>query len=452
MKFFDRRSELAILRRIREDAAHSARFTVLTGRRRIGKTELLKRAFSDRGFLYFFIARRSETELCETFAQEISSKLGVRLPGRFSRVADVVAFVMQLAKDREITLVIDEFQELSRIDPGAFSSLQRDWDLLHDGMKLNLVVSGSVNRLMNRIFRDRGEPLYGRQTEFIRLKPFGVSALKEILSFHKPNWTAEDMLALYSFTGGVAKYVELLMDAEATDRDAMLDVMLREESTFIQEGRLCLCDEFGKDYGAYYSILSCVARGLTTRPKIESALEMEIGGYLKNLVDEYDLLTRRQPLFDKPRSKNVAYRLNDNFYTFWFRFVARNVHMLEIGSNDLLKELVKRDYAQFSGGMLERYFIEQLSERRQFTRMGAWWDRKGENEIDLIAENELDKTADFYEVKRDETRISLPDLDRKVQAFRRQTGAYSDYSVRLHGLSLKDIRSSGSDDGRADRL
>jgi len=439
MKFFDREDELKTLRRIREDSVQNARFTVLTGRRRIGKTELLKRAFEDVGFVYFFVARRSEAELCDIFADEIAEKLNVRIPGKVTRVSDLIAFVMNLAKERPITLVIDEFQELARIDPGAFSCLQRDWDLLHDKIMLNLVVSGSVNRLINKIFRDKNEPLYGRQTEFIRLKPFSLATLKEILSSYKPTWKSEDLLALYMFTGGVAKYVELLMDNRATDRDRMLDVIFREESTFLEEGRLCLCDEFGREYGTYFSILSAIARGLTTRPQIESELDAEIGGFLKNLVCEYELVGRRQPLFDKPRSKNVAYRLNDNFFTFWFRFVARYSHMLEIGAHEQLKTLVKRDYEQFSGVILERYFHVQLAESKRYTRLGSWWDRRGENEIDIIAENELEKTVSFFEVKRDARRYSRRDLATKVEAFRRATGAYGDYAVDFDCLSMADI-------------
>ncbi len=439
MEFFDREYELRMLRRIQKDSAENSRFTVLVGRRRIGKTELLKHAFSKTGFLYLFVARRSEAELCEIFAQEIVTKLGVMLPGRVTHLSDLIMFVMNLAKDRPITLVIDEFQELSRIDPGAYSCIQRDWDLLHDKMRLNLVVSGSVNRLMNRIFRDRNEPLYGRQTEFIKLKPFSIETQKEILSHYKPGWTPEDLLAIYTFTGGVAKYVELLMDNGATDRDAMLDVMLREESTFLEEGRICLNDEFGKEYGTYFSILSSIARGLTTRPKVESALDVEIGGFLKNLVVEYELVSRHQPLFDKLRSKNVAYQLNDNFFTFWFRFIARYSYMLEIGAHAQLKKLIKRDYNQFSGIMLERYFKTKLVESKQFTRIGSWWDRKGENEIDIIAENELTKTVTYYEVKRDANRYSQKELEDKVEAFLRATGEHRRYQRSYGCLSMADM-------------
>ena len=440
MKFYDREKEMETLRSIRRASLSSARFTVMTGRRRIGKTELLRRAFADVPSLYFFIARRSEAELCENFAQEIEEKLGVPVPGRFYRVADVFTFAMKLARDRPITLIVDEFQELARVDPGAFSSLQRDWDVLKGEARMNLVVSGSVNRLMNKIFRDRLEPLYGRQTDFIKLSPFSIPVLKKVLADHGRKVSPEDILALYSFTGGIAKYVELLMDAGACTRDAMLDVIFKEESTFLDEGRACLSDEFGKDYGNYFSIMSMIARGRTSRSDVERAIGGgEVGGYLKNLIDEYGLVSKRQPIFGKPNAKNAIYALDDNFYLFWFRFIARYSYMLEIGSHDRLKELVKRDYPAFSGLMLERYHRQKLAELRRFTRIGGWWDRKGKNEIDIVAEDELEKKAVFAEVKRDADRISVPLLKRKAESFLKATGRFAGYRLQYRALSLKNM-------------
>lgn len=440
VKFTGREKELAIFRRIRAESLSAARFTVLTGRRRVGKTELLRRAFEDSPCLYFFVARRSEAELCSNFTEEIEEKLGIPIPGTFSRVSDLLTFVMRTAKSLPITLVIDEFQEMARIDPGVFSTLQRDWDLYKNEAKLNLVVSGSVNRLMNRIFRDSHEPLYGRQTGFIKLAPFSIAEIKAILREYSPSATNEDLLALYGVTGGIAKYVELFMDAHANTFDSMLDVIFREDSTFLDEGRACLGDEFGKDYGNYFSILSSIARGHNSRSEIEAAIGGgEVGGYLKNLIADYGLVAKKQPLFDKQGSKNVHYAIDDNFFLFWFRFIARYSYMLELGANQRLKELVKRDFEVFSGLMLERFFRQRFAESGSFTRVGSWWDRKGENEIDLIAEDELEKRAVFAEIKRNPRRISPLQLQEKAKAFLRATGAFKDYSIAYEALLIEDM-------------
>lgn len=440
MKFYNRTKELETLKRIQESSIESARFTVLTGRRRIGKTELIKHAFDKGDFLYFFVARRSEGELCENYAHEIEEKLGIPMPGTFHRISDIIKYVLLLSRQRPITLVIDEFQELRRVNSGTFSAMQGDWDMLKNESKINLIVCGSVNRLMNQIFRDSHEPLYGRQTDFLKLSHFSTEVLKEILRDHKSDASNEDLLALYSFTGGVPKYVELLMDNGAFSRDSMLDVILREESTFLEEGRVCLSDEFGKEYGNYYSLLSAIARGRTSRTEISNELGgLEIGGFLKNLTEDYGLLTKKQPIFDKPLSKNVRYTLNDNFFLFWFRFIAKYSYMLEIGAQERLKELIKRDYAIFSGMMLERYFREKIIEQKTFTRIGGWWNRKGENEIDIIAEDELDKKALFAEVKREKSRISLGMLRQKAMRFQQTVDVLKDYAITYKALSIEDM-------------
>lgn len=307
-------------------------------------------------------------------------------------------------------------------------------------MRLNLVVSGSINRLMNKIFKSRKEPLYGRQTEFIKLKPFTTDVLKKILSDFNPKCTGDDLLALYAITGGVAKYVELLMDGGAHTRDAMLSAFFREESTFVDEAKICLSDEFGKDYGTYFTMLSSIAAGRNSRSEIEAAVGGgEVGGYIRNLEREYELIAKSQPIFDKPQSKNSVYQLNDNFYMFWFRFVARHMYMIEIGANARLLELVKRDWDVFSGLALERYFRQKFAESGKWTRIGRWWDRKGENEIDLVCEDEPNGTLDFYEVKVDAGRFDASVLDRKIAAFLEKNPRFKSRPHAAHGLSLKDM-------------
>ena len=105
MEFFDRKNELALLRGIRETAKTSARLTVLKGRRRVGKTSLLQQAYGDEDFLYFFVARKNEADLCRDFGAEISRYLGVTLPGEASSFESVFRFLMELSRTRHFTLV-----------------------------------------------------------------------------------------------------------------------------------------------------------------------------------------------------------------------------------------------------------------------------------------------------------------------------------------------------------
>ena len=440
MKFYGRTKEIDILRKIRNNSNESAQFTVVTGRRRIGKTELIRKAFGNSPYLYFFVARRTEKELCESFRSEIEAKLGEFLPGEQVKFSDIFKWVLRAACTRPLTLVIDEFQDLRRCDPAIYSEMQRDWDEYHTRAKINLIVCGSVNTLMNRIFRDDKEPLYGRETAFLKIAPFPTETLKTILADHASAATPDDLLALYALTGGIAKYVALLMDHGATTRDQMIEDMISEGSLFIEEGKAGLIEEFGKDYGTYFSILSAIARGRTTRKDIENAVGVgDLGGFLQRLEKDYEIIVRSQPLFGKPMAKNLRYRILDNFYLFWFRFIAKYSAAVELGAFGQLREIIRRDWNVFSGFALERYFHAKLAATGRYTRLGGWWDRRGENEIDLIAENELDRIATFYEVKRNHESISLPALEAKRDAFLRATGEYADWSLASQGLSLADM-------------
>jgi AAA+ ATPase superfamily predicted ATPase len=141
---------------------------------------------------------------------------------------------------------------------------------------MNLLVCGSVQSMMHKIFTDYKAPLFGRATNFLQVRPFRVSALKEILSVNNPAYTSEDLLAFYAFTGGVAKYVQLLVENEALTFNKMFDFMIREDSPFITDGKNMLIEEFGKDYAIYFTVLSTIARGENTRGKIEVCAGKEI--------------------------------------------------------------------------------------------------------------------------------------------------------------------------------
>ncbi len=439
MRFFDRTEEIASLREIRRLAKENAQFTVVTGRRRIGKTSLIQKAYEDVPFLYFFVARKAEGDLCDDYRTEIENKLGIPTMGRSERFADVFEYLMKLSRSRPVTLFIDEFQEFFRVNKSVFSDMQRIWDLYSPEARMNLIVCGSIYSMMTKLFKDKKEPLYNRQSRFMIVRPFTPVVLKDILAWYNPGYTAEDLLALYAFTGGVPKYVQLLMDAGAVTKAKMIDRIITADSIFLGEGKAILIEEFGKDYGIYFSILSAVARGKTSRSEIENVVGREIGGYLTKLENEYEVISKKQPLFEKSSVKNVRYTIEDNFFTFWFRFIYKYSYMLEIENFGSVKTIIDRDYETFSGLMLERWFKRVLIAGQAYTRMGGWWDRKGGNEIDIVAENELDGEAAFFEVKRKAGNIDMVTLKEKAAVFLRATGAFKGYALSYKGLSMADM-------------
>lgn len=439
MKFYDRTEEIATLHKIRENAKENAQFTVVTGRRRIGKTSLVLKAYEDMPLLYFFVGRKAENLLCEEFRQEVERKLKIKMGGTPANFSELFDYLMTLSKEWSFTLFIDEFQNFYRVNSSIFSDMQKIWDLNHLSSKINLIVCGSVYSMMTKIFRDKKEPLYNRQNRFMHIRAFKPSVLKDILHDNALEYSNDDLLALYSFTGGVAKYVQLLMEDHAFTVDSMIDSIISSDSVFINEGRAILVEEFGKDYDTYFSILSAIASGNTRRSEIESMIGKEIGGYLTRLEDDYGIIKKEIPLGAKTTTKNVVYTIHDNFFTFWFRFIFKYGHILEIGAYNQMRTLIRRDYATFSGKMLERYFYAKAAESGKYTILGRWWDRKGENEIDLIAANEIEKTAEVYEIKRQRRNININDLDVKVKTMLPKITALKGCTMEIRGLDMDNM-------------
>ena len=408
MRFYNRENEIAELKRICGlSFTHNSRMTVLTGRRRIGKTSLIKKAFedSDAPMLYFFTGRKAEAALVEDFVREINEKLQGYVPEGMKTVTGVLRHLFERAKTERFTLVVDEFQEFATVNPSVFSDLQNLWDSYRSDTRMNLVLSGSVMSMMRRIFTDAHEPLFGRADNIINLRPFRIKVLKEILKDYNPSYTNRDLLALYSITGGIPKYIELFCDNGYVTEDSMLRFSVSYMSPFIDEGRNLLITEFGRDYGTYFSVLLAIAQGRTSQAEITASLGgMSIGGHLERLENTYNIISKFRPVMSKPGSKNsVRFSISDNFMQFWFRFIERNRSMIELDNYDDLREIVVRDYPTYSGRLLEKYFRQKLTEEGGFREMGSWWEAKAgkeAHEIDIVGIRTEGKSALVAEVKR----------------------------------------------------
>lgn len=402
---------------------------------------MVKRFYENRTMLYFFVARKAEADLCDIFTDEIRTRLNIpMLESKGMSFAAIFKFIMELSMTQHVTLFIDEFQDFYRVNPSIYSDMQNIWDSYKNKAHINLIVAGSVNTLMNKIFKDKKQPLFGRQTNTIHVRSFRPSVIKEIMSEYCPGYKKSDLLALYTLTGGMAKYVELFIDQKKFTPKKMLDMFFERDSYFLPEGKNMLIDEFGKDYGIYFSILTLISQGRNTRSELESILNIkELSGYLKNLSEEYGLISKMQPIYEKSTNKNVHYTIDDQFLKFWFRFVYKYTHIIEAGSNEKLRTIAERDFTTFSGKSHESYFNEVLKESGQYTRLGYRHDRKGENEIDIIAEDEIDNKIEFIEVKRQAKNFDEEVLKAKSESFMKTVGSFKDYEIIYRGLSIEDM-------------
>lgn len=437
MKFYDRERELDILRKNWEASAQRSRFTVMVGRRRIGKTALLLKTEHEQKMLYLYVSKDNERVLVEKFQKAAEEVLGLHVYGHLETFAQFFEQVMAYGQEHHFTLVFDEFQNFLKVNPAIPSHIQNIWDRYHEKTMVNLVACGSIYSMIHRIFDNDDEPLYGRKDCEIKLRPFCIQVVKQILHDYNPHYTSEDLLCLYMLTGGVAKYVGLLMDAGATTKEAMLRWVTALGSPFLTEGRELVLSEFGKDYANYLSILQLVAGGMTVQNQIDNIIGKNTGTYLKRLDEEYNYVSKQAPMFSKPGNRNLRWSIEDCFLRFWFRFILPNQNLIEMEREDLLLEIVERDYNDYTGHVLEQYFRQKVSEEERVTMVGNYWDRKGKNEIDLIALNDIDKTALVAEVKRNADRYDSKLLQEKYDTISNNFRKYKE--VKLVGLSMADM-------------
>jgi AAA+ ATPase superfamily predicted ATPase len=436
MKFYDREAELQLLEDTRKVSEISAKMTIVVGRRRIGKTSLISEAFKDKKFLYFFIARKNEALLCEEFIAEVAAKIEQPLLGDFKSFSKLFEFLLVVSQNEPFTLVLDEFQEFININPAVYSEMQNLWDQYKNRSKMNLVMSGSVYSLMKKIFENSKEPLFGRANEKIRLKPFSILTLKQIIGDQNPTYKPDDLLAFFILTGGVAKYAEIMVDKNRLTLNKMLNEIFRENSLLIDEGKNVLIEEFGKEYATYFSILSLIASSRTLRSEIESILEKNVGGFLDRLEKEYQIIRSVRPLFSKQGSRSVKYYIDDNFLNFWFRFIYKYRSALEIGNFNYVREIVERDYETYSGPFLEKYFREKLALSGEYSQIGRYWSARNQNELDVVAINEFEKKALIAEVKRNKNKININKLkEQSVELARLLPG----YEIQYTGFSMEDM-------------
>jgi len=397
MKFYNREKELAALRRMSPGS-----FLVIYGRRRVGKTALVRKAFPNA--LYFFVEKKSS----ELLLSEFSS-----IARRWRYVPTFIAwseFFRYLFENYEGVLVFDEFQNFIHVDPSVFSTIQRFWD---ETKKCTLVVVGSYVGMIKRIFMDAKEPLYGRATAMLNLKPLRFNAVCAILS-DLGITSFVDAVEIYSLFGGIPYYYELMEKyCVRKFEDCVKSLVLDVVAPLKYDIRNILIAELGKKYATYFSVLEAISMGKCSLKEISdiTGIEMKsLSKYLHELCEVYNIVERRVPY---GRDKRGRYFIKDAFTTFWFRFVGKNMSNVEAGNIQPVMEDIQKYKAQHVAKFFEMIVAEIL--QNMGYELHHWW-HSGE-EIDLLAINRKKREALFVEVKWQNRKVSwkiYEDLMRKA--------------------------------------
>lgn len=447
MKFFGRDEEIEALRReVRISETHS-RLVVITGRRGVGKTTLsLKVAFESARPMLYFLCRRgyAQEALAGVWMDDVRETFGLADdagPRRLT-LANVIKFVMSLSREKPCVMILDECQELDDVAPAFWADLQGVWDVGKDTSRLLLMMIGVVAPAMRHIFDDAGEPLFGRQDMSLRLRPFSPLLLRELFLACNPKGRPDDLLTLYAVTGGVASHVNFLAESAPLTREDMVNLIFSEKGDgFRAEGERILADTLPPESDAYERILRALAGDSAKGGDIVEQLQGQaMAGAMDRLESHYGMVRKMAPMFsDSPRG--IRYAISDPYFRFWFRFIepAQYQSQAARGNWAALRSVCFNALEQYTGRTLEDWYHDLIGSSPNWTRIGRWWDRKGLNEIDLIALNELSHHITIYEIKRNPKKVDLAVMAVKAKAFReasqKELKKYPE--PRLLGLSLE---------------
>ena len=449
-RFYGRKQELELLHQLQADVRDRgiSRFVVVTGRRRIGKTRLIEEALPNSTAMptiSTYIASQLSNSNLTDFVDEIKSALSIPYPLAINTWEQALQLVFSEAQRRPITLVFDEFQNFSTVEPSFFDTLQKLWDRYHTKSRILIVTCGSVASSMREIFENGKAPLFARENAFIRLSPFLPDLLKEIFNDYKSDFTGDDLLALYAFTGGVAQYVQTFLSSGAFTFEAMLERAIQFNSGLVSEAQLMIAAEFKGNASIMNELLMAISQGRTKRADLVTAFNVDISGHLYKLENLYGLIEAVEPIAENgAKRKRARYELTDELLDFWYTFCLPNIKMLQSSRTQALQKAIKIGYVPWSGRVLERLYRRHFANLGLFTSVGPWWDKQGENEIDLIAINSVTKRIVFAEIKRNEHKIDLHKLESKIECLFNYNPVYRDYEKQLMALSLKELSSDST--------
>lgn len=395
MKFVDRLDEMSTLEN--EYRRHSASFVVVYGRRRVGKTELIRHFIKEKPSLYFLASEESESLNRESFKRQAADYLNDDLlrEAAIERWELIFERLVASSDSKRLVIVIDEFQYIGKNNPAFLSVFQGIWDNLLSKNNVMVILCGSLVSMMMSQTLNYDSPLYGRRTAQIRLRPIKFEYYNE---FFDSQYSEEELVKRYSLTGGVPKYIEMFQNSSDLNR-AIQESLLNVSSYLYEEPNFLLQKEVS-EIGSYFSILRTIAEGNHKVSSIAALVQQKqtnLPRYLKVLVD-LDLLEREVPVTENnpDKSKKGQYQIRDNFLRFWFKFIYPNRSYVEMSHSDVVMNRLSKN---FIDGHVS-YVFEQICQEKLWNlsangklpgileRIGRWWDNS--HEIDVVGLSESD--------------------------------------------------------------
>lgn len=445
MKFLGREKEILGLEK---EYARDGGFVVIYGRRRIGKTTLIKQFIKSKTAFYFLATKEVESQSMKRFAGVIARTTGnsVMQKAAFSDWLDLFQAVADYKPNEKKVLVIDEFPYLVKVNDSFPSILQNAWDEILKDSNVMLILCGSLISMMKKHALSYESPLYGRRTAQMRIAPLPFTTVYENqkLSF-------EEAAEQYSITGGVPKYMEFFSDGQPL-YEQIKENVLSKNGFLYEEPNFLLTDEVQVPTN-YFSIIKVIADGNHKLGTIAGILGLETSAltpYLKTL-SELGFIEKQVPVTEKnaEKTRKGLYFISDNFLRFWFRYVYPYKGELELDNTQISLDELDKDFKEkfvaFAyEDICKEIFARLCSDKAiDFTpsKIGSYWlnDKSGNTQIDVMAVDTVNKRLFAGECKYHNQPIDADvyfELVKKVDNSSEIKSAFKGYTV-IYGVFSK---------------
>lgn len=401
--FINREKELAFLKQKWKES--KAQMIVLWGKRRIGKTELVKQFIKNKSHIYFLAETTHEKEQLRRFSSVVGEffKEPLLMTRGFDNWEESFRYIKE--KNRRFVLVLDEFPYLIQSNAAIPSLFQKAWDEYLSQSKVYLILLGSSVAMMETEVLGYKAPLYGRRTGQWKIQAMSFSDIKEF----RRSKSFEDQILHYSVGGGTPAYWLWFSKGLDFYRNLKNHVLKKGEPLY-DEVEFILREEL-REPRYYFSLLQAIAQGKRKLSEIVNAtgIQQPIANKYLGVLSDLDIVEREVPITeDKPlKSKKGLYKIKDEFFQFWFRFVFPRRAELEMDNVDRVIGRIKREMSDYLSFIYEKVAIEIAQENSDllfpFERIGRWWDRS--DEIDIVGLNREFNTVLFGEVKWSRKRV-----------------------------------------------
>ena len=388
--FLCREHELQILeRRYKQKGCE---LIVIYGRRRVGKTALISEFVKDKKAIVFPALKANAADNLGALSKAITQYQHPEALSSpvYHSIDDAFAVITQIVRKERIIFVIDEFPYLCDADKSIPSRLQHLLD--HDWKDSNmyLILCGSSMSFMEKEVLSSQSPLFGRRTAQLKLESLSY---RDAAKFH-PELSPEDNAFIYGITGGIPHYIQKL-GVTSSVKEALLLNFFDRSSYLFEEPDNLLRQEL-REPAVYNSIITAIAEGASRPSDIASKVRMDTAScnkYLKILC-ELNILQKVEPIIDQSKKK-IIYRITDNFFRFWYRFIPRNMTAISFGWMDRLYDAAVGSYVHDYMGQIFEYMcrswlIEHMDQLPfQIGDIGEWWRThpilKKEVRLDIVA-------------------------------------------------------------------